>query len=75
MLFAFECPKCKATFQVRSLDMANNLASIKCGVCGDAPAPDILTAYQNVGKTMVELQGCCSATSTWLPKDIRPSRS
>lgn len=72
MLFAFECPKCKNNFQVRYTELASNPETVKCCACGDAPAPDILTAYQNVGKTMLDLYGCCDCQEKkdWLPKEI-----
>jgi len=74
LLFSLECPKCKAPFQIRSADLAQDPSTIKCGICGNTPAPDIMTAYQNVGKTIVELQGCCShgEKGDWLLKKINP---
>jgi len=73
MLFTFECPKCKNNIQVRSAELAKNPEAVKCCQCGDAPAPDIMTAYANIGKTMVELQGQCDCAEKtgWMPKEIR----
>jgi hypothetical protein len=74
MLFSFKCPKCKNKFQVHYSDLAKDPQSLKCCVCGDAPPPDILTAYQSVGKTMADLYGCCDCNDkkNWLPKEIQP---
>ncbi|MDR3564259.1 MAG: hypothetical protein P4N59_22875 [Negativicutes bacterium] len=73
MLFSIECPKCKNGFQVRYTELAKDPAAVKCCQCGASPAPDIMTAYQNVGKTMTELYGCCECgdKESWLPKEIR----
>jgi predicted Zn finger-like uncharacterized protein len=73
MLFTFECPTCKSKFQVRYIDLAKDPKALKCCHCGDTPAPDIQTAYQNVGKTMADLYGCCKCgdKKTWLPKEIK----
>ncbi|MDR3590138.1 MAG: hypothetical protein P4N41_10835 [Negativicutes bacterium] len=73
MLFSFECPKCRNNFQVRSIELAKDPTAVKCCLCGEAPTPDIMTAYQNVGKTMTELSGCCECgdKQDWLPKEIR----
>jgi predicted Zn finger-like uncharacterized protein len=69
MRFTFECPVCKKSFQVNHEELGN----VKCGLCGDAPPPDIMTAYGNVGRTMSELYGCCGCgdKEKWLPKEIR----
>jgi predicted Zn finger-like uncharacterized protein len=73
MLFNFECPKCKNNFALDSAVLAVNPAKVKCCACGDAPSPDIMTAYANIGKTMAELHGCCDCDGQngWLPKEIR----
>lgn len=72
MRFSFECPKCNHSFQVGYSDLAKNPEAVKCCLCGDTPAPDIMTAYQNVGKTLVDLYGCCDCNDKkdWLPKEI-----
>ncbi len=73
MLFSFECPKCRSHFQVRSAELAKNPDAVKCCLCGDTPPPDIMAAYQHVGKTMTELRGCCECggKQDWLPKEIK----
>ena len=73
MLFTFECPKCQNNFQVRAAELAKNPEAVKCCLCGDTPAPDIMTAYANIGKTMIELseQCDCAGRKEWLPKEIR----
>lgn len=73
MMFAFECPGCKKPFQVRYVEMAKDPAAVKCCMCGAAPPPDIQTAYQNIGKTMTELYGCCECNDkkAWLPKEAK----
>ncbi|BBB91982.1 MAG TPA: hypothetical protein PKA28_06100 [Methylomusa anaerophila] len=75
MIFSFECPSCKKTIEVSHQEMKKNPAVVKCRLCGDAPAPDIMTAYQNIGKTITELYGCCECSEDssrkWLPKEVK----
>jgi hypothetical protein len=35
-----------------------------------------MSAYQNIGKTLTELQGCCACPDNkgWLPKEIKKVR-
>ena len=70
MNFTVECPTCKKDFHVNSKEVAS---SFKCCECGTTPPPDIMTAYQNVGKTMADLYGCCESNDNknWLPKEIK----
>jgi|GEM_PF-2561306 len=72
MNFTVECPTCKKNFDVDATEVAEKPSSFKCGACGDTPAPDIMTAYQNVGKTMMELYSCCDSEEKkdWLPKEM-----
>ena len=72
MIFKFECPGCKKTFSVTHQDLAAGPAALKCCLCGDTPAPNIQAAYRNIGKTLVDLYGCCDCgpDRNWLPKKI-----
>jgi predicted Zn finger-like uncharacterized protein len=71
MRFTFECPACKNIFHVTHRDLAHGGQALRC-LCGNTPAPDILTAYQNIGKTMVELYDCCAGGQKgWLPQEIK----
>ncbi len=73
MKFTFECPTCQHSFDFSHEDLATNPKSLKCCMCGQTPSPDILTAYQNVGKTITDLYGCCECNTDkkqWLPKKI-----
>lgn len=69
MRLTFECPVCKKNFTL----CHEMLGNVKCRLCGDAPPPDIQTAYANVGKTMSELYGCCDCDGgeKWLPKELK----
>lgn len=71
MKFTFDCPHCKRSFEVDHTQLASG--SFNCCLCGSAPAPDIMRAYQSVGKTMVDLYGCCECNQSthWLPKEIK----
>lgn len=71
MNFTLECPKCKQTFQVCHEDLAKKDFSLQCCHCGNVPTPDIMSAYQNVGKTLSDLYGCCKCSDLegWLPQD------
>jgi len=73
MEFTFECPVCKKSFMVNHQDLAKGDLALQCCSCGSAPAPDIMTAYQSVGKTLTDLYGCCGCEDRqdWLPKDIK----
>lgn len=67
------CPSCNKDFTVNHATLSERIEELKCCFCGDAPAPDIMTAYANVGKSITQLYGCCSCGPTdksWLPKDI-----
>ena len=57
MNYSIECPICKNKFHVTSKELAENHSSFRCFACGTAPSPDIMTAYQNIGKTMADLYG------------------
>jgi hypothetical protein len=69
--FTFECPACKKNFQVGHKELAKG--QLKCCLCAHTPAPDIMTAYQNIGKTITDLYGCCECSDdkAWLPKEAR----
>lgn len=68
MTFTFRCPSCSHVFQIHHTDLGDGKA-MRCRQCGDTPAPDIMTAYANVGKTLTELYGCCQAgRQEWLPQ-------
>ncbi len=73
MEFTLECPKCKRTFQISHEDLAKKDFSLQCSNCGNVPTPDIMSAYQNVGKTLADLYGCCKSDEqkNWLPKDMK----
>ncbi|HWQ60823.1 MAG TPA: MJ0042-type zinc finger domain-containing protein [Negativicutes bacterium] len=73
MIFTFRCPACQHEFQVNHADLVQGAAALKCQACGDAPAPDIQTAYQNIGKSLTELYGCCQNEDKqrWLPLGAR----
>lgn len=73
MKFTLQCPACQSTMELSHEDLATKPQSIKCCLCGQSPSPDILTAYQNVGKTITDLYGCCSCDTEkqWLPKEIK----
>jgi len=75
MNFTVECPTCKKNFHINYKDVAKNPSSFKCGTCGTTPSPDIMTAYQNVGKTMMDLYGCCQCNDKrdWFPQEIKKS--
>lgn len=60
MKFTFQCPSCKHVFWAGRGEPDGGVAPRR-RVCGDAPAPDIMTAYANVGKTLSELHGCDEA--------------
>ncbi len=60
MLFTVKCPRYKKAAPVNYQEQAQNPADSECCLCSSAPSPDIMTAYQQVGKSMVELYGCCS---------------
>lgn len=70
MNFTIECPACKKNFHLNYKEIVAEPTSLTCCACGTAPTPDIMTAYQNVGKTMLELQRCCDCDDkkNWLPK-------
>jgi hypothetical protein len=74
MIFSLECPTCKQKLKVSYRDMAARPEKVKCCLCGDAPPPDIMTAYQNVGKTLTQLYGCCDCgedkSAKWLPQEV-----
>ena len=57
MNFTMECPVCKKNFHVSSKELAEKQSSLRCCACGTPPSPDIMTAYQNIGKTMTDLYG------------------
>lgn len=73
MEFTFRCPACKNVFTANHADLAADSRALKCCLCGNAPAPDIQTAYQNIGKTITELHGCCSCDQdkSWLPLSVK----
>ena len=72
MEFTFECPVCKKSFMVNHQNLAQGDLALKCSSCGSTPAPDIMTAYQNVGKTLTDLYGCgCGNQQDWLHKDVK----
>ena len=73
MNFTVECPTCKESYNINSKEVVGNPAIFKCCNCGTTPPLDIITAYQNVGKTMLELNGCCNCEDKkgWLPKAIK----
>jgi len=75
MNFTVECPTCKKNFHINYKEVAKNPSSFKCGTCGTTPSPDIMTAYQNVGKTMMDLYGCCQCNDKkdWFPQEIKKS--
>ena len=75
MNFTLECPTCKNDIRVNYKDVVENPSSFKCCACGTIPSPDIMTAYQNVGKTMMDLYGCCGCDDKkgWLPQKIEKS--
>ena len=73
MKFTIECPACKKNFHVNYKEVAEKPSSLKCCTCGTTPSPDIMTAYQNVGRIMVDLYGCCDCDEKkeWLPKAVK----
>lgn len=71
MIFTIECPTCQKSFNVSHEELAQNHSAVKCCLCGNTPTPDIMTAYQNIGKTMTELYGCCDCQPAWLPKEVK----
>lgn len=77
MEFTFECPHCKHVIRVSHEELATQPETVKCCLCGAAPPPDILTAYQHVGQTMTDLYGCCTCPEErdWLPKEMREGKS
>lgn len=75
MNFTIECPTCKNNIRINYKEVVENPSSFKCCTCGTTPSPDIMTAYQNVGKTMIDLYGCCECADKkdWFPKEIKKS--
>lgn len=73
MDLTIECPRCKKSFQVAHQDLAKRPDALTCCLCGNTPPPNIMEAYQNIGKTLTELQGCCTCPEEkgWLPKAIK----
>jgi len=73
MNFTVECPLCKKNFHVNYKEIAEKPSSLSCSACGTTPTPDIMTAYQNVGKTMMDLYSCCECEDKkdWFPKEIK----
>ena len=73
MNLTFECPKCKKKYQLNSNEVAEKSSPFKCSECDIIPPPDIMTAYQNVGKTMKDLSGCCDCNDEkdGMPKEIK----
>ncbi|HEY3424604.1 MAG TPA: hypothetical protein VGL27_07395 [Negativicutes bacterium] len=73
MVFTFECPSCKKNFEATHEELTHNAEALHCCLCGKSPSPDIMTAYQNVGKTMTDLYGCCECgdNQNWLPTAIK----
>ena len=70
MKFTFQCPSCKKKFDLDLKTLTHG--GLRCCMCGTEPAPDIMTAYQNVGKTMAELYECCEEQEQpeWLPTKV-----
>ena len=70
MVFEFECPHCNHKITVTHEELAHT-GEVKCSKCGDMPRPDIMTAYQHVGKSLSDLYNCCSKEDdqNWLPKN------
>ena len=59
MNFTIECPVCKESYNLNYKDVIEKPSSFKCMICGTIPSPDIMTAYQSIGKTMAELYDYC----------------
>lgn len=71
MKLTVECPECSADFKVDVEALAKKVAPLKCTHCGAGAAPDIQTAYENVGKSLSELCSCCEESAEqWLPKEV-----
>ncbi len=71
MKLTVECPECNADFKVDIDALAKKVAPLKCASCGMTAAPDIQTAYENVGKSLSDLCCCCDEVAEqWLPKQV-----
>ena len=55
-----QCPNCKKQNDVTFKEVAGKPLSAKCCECNTISPPDIMTAYQNIGKTMRDLKNCCN---------------
>ena len=52
-------------------ELAKKVAPLKCSSCGNVAAPDIQTAYENVGRSLSDLCCCCEKSAEqWLPKQV-----
>jgi len=75
MVFSSGRPSGKKTIDVSQQQIKKESGAVKCCLCGAAPTPDIMTAYQNIGKTITEVYGCCEcgedSGTERLPKEVK----